>query len=210
MTVKDMMGHREQQLAQKELENQDLKRKVFEWKKKALEKEALYHTTIKQFQAQEQQLIARHQSEMEALTAIHVEKMNHLSSILLSLQQQSEQSSFPQQVVIEERETPKVIHHRQKATDLILNMNELMSAIEIKIHGYMDDTVDDTMNASSDDDQMEDSVTPEIHHPRLKSKPTLENLTKVIPNFLLKTSGKSEQWKMTSRQSMIKGPPVTA
>jgi hypothetical protein len=37
--------------------------------------------------------------------------------------------------------------------------------------------------------------------PRLKTKPTMEHLTKVIPNFLLKnTPSKPEQWKMTKRR----------
>ncbi|SAM00049.1 hypothetical protein [Absidia glauca] len=215
---RERVGNKAADAVQK-LENQDLKRKVLEWKKKALEQEALYHTAVQQHQTHQQHLIAQHESEMEALTAAHVEKVNHLSSMLLSFQQQPERESMSHQVHEltegKHRETAtRVIHHRQKATDLIVNMNELMLAIETKIQGYMDDN--DDMETSEEeecyDSRTMGTITPPpdtCPPPRLKSKPTMEHLSKVIPSFL-KSTGKSEQWKMTGRPSMKSASTVVA
>jgi hypothetical protein len=89
-----------------------------------------------------------------------------------------------------------------------------MLEIETKIQGYMDDNDD---METSEEEECYDARTigtitppPEIcPPPRLKSKPTMEHLSKVIPSFL-KPAGKSEQWKMTGRPSMKNASTVVA
>ncbi|CAO3596465.1 unnamed protein product [Absidia cylindrospora] len=300
-SVKFELDQTRKQLKQKEIENQELKKKIFEWKKMALENEAIFQTTRQQYQIQEQNLIAQHKSEMDALTTAHVEKMNDVSKTILSLQRSQhedyDQSSKYIHDLIEDKHketASKVIYHRQKATNLILNMNDLMTEIETKIHGYIQNDVNAsdtneneqlysvaTNNNDASDiyynghtpvltESMEKPQSLErlqldpgahsdnyhLHHeqdrhhyqeytipgfssssssslsgsynslpisprsslsigsispqtqrqqqPRLKTKPTMEHLTKVIPNFLLKNApNKQEQWKMAHRRSFI-------
>ncbi|ORZ08334.1 hypothetical protein BCR42DRAFT_424906 [Absidia repens] len=300
-SVKYELDQTRKQLKQKEIENQELRKKIFEWKRMALENESLFQTTRQQFEIQEQNLIAQHKSEMDALTTAHVEKMNEVSKTIISLQRSQhedyDQSSKHIHNLIEDKHketASKVIYHRQKATNLILNMNDLMTEIETKIHGYIQNDVNTsnineneqtdsvmTNNNGADDIYYDGHTTvlPEsmeklqpldrlqsdpdahsnnyhLHHeqdqqhfqeyttpafsssssssfsgsynslsisprsslsigsispqnqrqqpPRLKTKPTMEHLTKVIPNFLLKnTPNKQEQWKMTHRRSFI-------
>ncbi|KAI8097659.1 uncharacterized protein BX664DRAFT_383909 [Halteromyces radiatus] len=271
-TILDQMR---EALVQKEIENRDLKKRMFEWKKKALENESLYQTTIQQHQFQEQQLIAHHKAQMDALTAAHVEKMNDASRIILSLQAKQNdfnddsddghplsQSSACHHTVIEaesmhKESASKVIHHQKKASALILNINEVMTAIETNISDYIESSNSSSPDNGSDDDddpidihrmnddncftpcysslsssssslhddtpptpifssprlrqqqqQQQQQQQPSPHHqhsfPQLRSKPTMEHLSKVIPNFFSKPSIKSDQWKIVNRRSFIR------
>ncbi|KAI8073831.1 hypothetical protein BC940DRAFT_289320 [Gongronella butleri] len=73
-------------LAQKEAENDALRAKVYEWKKRALAQEALNQQQIESHRERELQLIADHQAHIDALTSAHVDKMNSLSDNIICLQ----------------------------------------------------------------------------------------------------------------------------
>ncbi|KAI9305980.1 hypothetical protein BJ944DRAFT_229908 [Cunninghamella echinulata] len=175
-------------LAEKEEENRHLRARAYDWKKKYLENESIYQSLIKQYEEREKQILADHENQMNALTTAHVEKMNDMSALILKLQEQlNHQSHFYDHHSISSSPyshndsdnlnniahniedihiltDPMTIHHRDKATDLILNMNDLMIDIETRINDYIavnhlneEDSSDEFETSTSSEEEGEES-----------------------------------------------------
>ncbi|ORX52478.1 hypothetical protein DM01DRAFT_1336852 [Hesseltinella vesiculosa] len=127
-------------LAHKESENQDLKLKVLEWKKRAMRQEAQFTIELDQWRERELQLLAEHQAHVEALTKAHVDKMDSLSENIICLQNvyEAQLATNNHEVPSPGPSIPTVANQKsQKATQLIGSMNGMLRDMTSKLEGCL-------------------------------------------------------------------------
>ncbi|KAI7870835.1 hypothetical protein BDF14DRAFT_1419024 [Spinellus fusiger] len=142
---------KEIEVLQKIVEHKDsdiksLKEVALDWKRKANEYKSFYEETLEEMHNQEKLLVKRHTAEIDILTKLHVEKMDKAIAKILSLEQKTTRSTVQDSLFLEigsieeackaaedasRAATESVLYTRQKADDLVLNIN--VSVIDTKV-----------------------------------------------------------------------------